>query len=209
MTADTQAPPGAPAAPPAAASVSGAGHLPRWAAWTIGIACIAVAWFVALATPGEEQIQAPFRVPAAIGEAAIGRNLAVTFTDIRRASEVSASGWTADGNWLVVDLEAEAVTTEIGTSIQYAKLELDGMQFDASERPPSFAKDGALEVGIPREGSFAFELPDGLDAGDGRIELALNNITPELDSMIVLSFDLGDVESMDQTELLATGWVGP
>jgi len=202
MAAEGSAP-GAPSTP-----VPSAAHLPPWAGWTIGLVFIAVAWFVALATPGEAQIQAPFRVPASVGDAATGRSFTVTFTDLRRASEVSADGWRADGNWLVVDLEAEAVQTEAGTSIQYAKLELDGVQFDASERPDSLA-GSALAVGALREGSLAFELPEGVEAGEGRIELALNPINQELDSMIVLSFDLAEVETVDQTELLENGWVNP
>jgi hypothetical protein len=183
-------------------------RLPPWAAWTIGIACIVAAWLVALVTPGEEQAQAPFEVPAVIGEPAAGRNLVVTVTDIRRASEVSAGGWTAEGNWLVVDLDAEAVLTESGARLHHTDLRVDGTLFSASDRPDSLAENGDLAVGIPIEGSLAFELPDGLDSGAGRIELALNS-DPALDSMIVLTFDLGEVPTVEKTELLTTGWANP
>jgi len=193
--------------PPVAAAPAGR-RLPPWAAWTIGVACIVAAWFAALVTPGTEQAQAPFEVPAVVGETATGRNLVVTFTDIRRASEVSAGGWTAEGNWLVVNLDAESVLTEFGTSLAHTELEIDGVRFTASERPDSLAEGGALAIGLPREGSLAFELPEGLDAGEGRLELALTPDT-SLDSMIVLSFSLGEVPTVDQTELLTTGWANP
>lgn len=183
-------------------------RLPPWVAWTIGVACIVAAWVVALVTPGEEQAQAPFEVPAVIGEPATGRNLVVTVTDIRRASEVSASGWRAEGNWLVVDLDAEAVLAESGAWLTHTEFEVDGTRFSASDRPDSLAEGGALAIGIPIEGSLAFELPDGLDSGVGRIELALNS-DPALDSMIVLTFDLGEVPTVEQTELLTTGWANP
>lgn len=197
-----------PRAAPIAAPPAGR-RLPSWAAWTIGVACIVTAWFVALVTPGTEEAQAPFEVPAAIGETATGRDLVVTVTDIRRASEVSAGGWTAEGNWLVVDLRAQSVLTEFGTSLAHTELEIDGTRFSASDRPDSLAEGGALAIGLPREGSLAFELPDGLDAGKGRLELALNPVDQSLDSMIVLAFDLGEVPTVDETELLTTGWANP
>jgi hypothetical protein len=195
MKAESASPP---AAPPAAR------RLPTWAAWAIGLTCIVAAWFVALVTPGEQQTQAPFEVPATIGETAVGRNLVVTFTDLRRAPEVAAKGWTAEGNWLVADLEAQSVLTEDTTRLFKVQLEIDGRRFSASERPASL-KDQPLAVGIPREGSLAFELPDGLDTGNARIEIALN-ADPSLDSMVVLSFDLDEVPTVDRTELLPTEW---
>ncbi|MBD3940661.1 hypothetical protein IF188_02980 [Microbacterium sp. NEAU-LLC] len=182
--------------------------LPSWAAWTIGLIFIVAAWFVSLATPGDVQKKAPFEVPATIGQAATGRNIAVTFTDLRRADTVNATAWSAEGNWLVVDLDAEAVLTETGASLRSAQLRIDGKQFDASERPKSFYR-GALHVGVPQSGSLAFELPADLRAGEGRIELALNGVNPELDSMIVLTIDLADVPAVDETDLLTTGWTNP
>ena len=182
-------------------------RLPTWATWTIGIACIVAAWFVALATPGEQEAQAPFEIPAAIGETATGRNLVATITDLRRASEVNADGWTAEGNWLVVDLETQAVLTEVGASLRHAELVIDDTRFTASERPDSLHRQ-PLAVGIPREGSLAFELPEGLDGGSARLELALAS-DPSLDSMIVLSFDLDEVPTVEQTDLLPTEWANP
>ena len=107
----------------AATAIAPASRLPVWVAWATGAGLIVVAWFVALATPGEEQAQAPFPVAAVVGEPATGRTLTAKITDLRRAAEVSASnGWTADGNWLVVDLEAAAVVSEAGGSIGHAML---------------------------------------------------------------------------------------
>lgn len=182
-------------------------RLPTWATWTIGIACIVAAWFVALATPGEQEAQAPFEIPAAIGETATGRNLVVTVTDVRRASEVNADGWTAEGNWLVVDLETQAVLTEDRASLSHADLVVDGNRFTASERPDSLLRQPQA-VGIPLVGSLAFELPEGFDGGPARLELALAS-DPSLDSMIVLSFDLGEVPTVEQTDLLPTEWANP
>ncbi|MFD4960101.1 hypothetical protein [Microbacterium sp. NPDC058389] len=196
------------AAPVVPAPASSDRRLPPWAAWTIGVSCIVAAWFAALVTPGTEEAQAPFEVPASIGETVTGRNLVVTVTDLRRASEVSAHGWTAEGNWLVVDLDARSVLTEHLTSLTHTELVIDGIRFGASDRPDSLAENGALAIGIPREGSLAFELPADLDTGAGRIELSLSE-DPSLDSMIVLSFDLGGVPAVDQTELLTTGWANP
>jgi hypothetical protein len=211
-TAGTDATPAARPAPtsatrPALAPVAPTSRLPGWAAWAIGAGLIVIAWFVALVTPGEEQAQAPFVVAATLDEPAVGRNLAVTITDVRRAPEVSAAdGWAAEGNWLVVDLQAESFISEGGV-ISHAMVQIDGVQFSASDRPDSLL-DAALTAGIPQTGSLAFELPEDLTAGAARLELALATDV-RLDSMIVLSFDLAEVPFVDDTELIETGWANP
>jgi hypothetical protein len=191
---------------PAPAPTSSAHALPPWAAWTVGLVFIAVAWFVALATPGDAQMKAAFEVPATIGQPATGRDLVATFTDLRRASHVSEGGWSADGNWLVVDLQAQAVLTEFANSLVYVKLQFDDKQFDASERPKSSMYRAGLEVGVPWAGGLAFELPEGVDSGTGRIEIA-TNLDPSLDSMVVLTFDLSQVRHVEQTEMSEKGRV--
>lgn len=217
MTTDTDAahPPAAQPTPATAARAEPprpgpARRLPRAAAWAIGAVLIVAAWFVALATPGEEQAQAPFPVDARVGEQAAGRNLSATITELRRAGDVRADdGWSAQGNWLVVDLEASAVVTEEGARLGHAFVEIDGVRYSASERPASLAR-AALAAGIPTAGSLAFELPDGLDAGAGRLELALApGGDARLDSMIVLSFELGDVAEAGEVALRQTGRVSP
>jgi hypothetical protein len=184
-------------------------RLPGWAAWAIGAALVATAWLVALVTPGEEQPQGPFPVAAVVGEQAAGRNISATITDLRRASTVTADGWSADGNWLVVDLDAAAVVSEHGASLRHAFIEIDGVRYSASDRPDSLVTT-ALAAGIPRSGSLAFELPADLETGTGTLELALApRGDVRGDSMIVLSFDLADVPVADETELRETGWVSP
>ncbi|WP_228484681.1 DUF4352 domain-containing protein [Microbacterium cremeum] len=196
---DSQGPPTAPIAP--------SSRLPGWATWAIGSGLIGLAWFVALMTPGEEQAQAPFPVAAAIGEPAMGRNLSATITDVRRAAEVmDTDGWMAEGNWLVVDLQAASVLSE-GGAIKHAILEVDGVRFSASGRPESLL-DTTMTAGVAQTGSLAFELPQDLSAGAGRLELALAKDV-RLDSMIVLSLDLADVPVVDEAELAETGWVSP
>ncbi|WP_109209021.1 MULTISPECIES: hypothetical protein [Microbacterium] len=181
--------------------------MPAWVAWSLGVGFIVAAWFVALATPDEQQAQSAFAVAAAVGEEATGRNVAVTITDLRRASEVSAGGWSAEGNWLVVDLDAAAVVAEENAHLNHAMLEIDGVRFSASDRPDSLSR-AALSAGVPVSGSLAFELPEGLDAGTGTLELALAADT-RLDSMIVLEVDLGEVAEVTTAELAASEWTNP
>lgn len=183
-------------------------RLPRWAAWPIGVGLVVAAWFVALATPGEEQAQAPFRVTATLGEQAVGRNIAVTVTDVRRASGVDAGGWSTEGNWLVIDVDAQSVLSEAGASLGHAMVEIDGVRFSASDRPLSLV-DHPLATGIPVTGSLAFELPDELTSGAGTLELAVDGTDTRLDSMIVLPFDLAEVAVVGETALLENGWTNP
>jgi hypothetical protein len=195
--------------PASTAAIAPTSRLPGWAAWAIGAALIVAAWFVALVTPGEEQAQAPFLVTAAVGEPATGRTLTATITDIRRAAEVSATdGWTAEGNWLVVELEAAAVVSEDSGYIRHAMVEIEGVRYSASDRP-NILVGRPLAIGLPRTGSLAFELAEGVDAGAATLELASSSDDVRLDSMIVLSFDLAEVPVVDAAELVETDWTNP
>ena len=189
------------------AAIAPSSRLPGWAAWAIGGGLIVLAWFAAAVTPGEEESQAPFPVAAAIGEPATGRNLTATVTDVRRTAQVvAADGWKAEGNWLVVDLQAGSVISEGGV-IKHAILEIGGVRFSASDRPESLL-DTAMTAGLPQTGSLAFELPQDLTTGAGTLELALA-LDVRLDSVIVLSFDLADVPVVDEAEVIETGWANP
>ena len=181
--------------------------LPRWAAWSIGAGLVVAAWFVALATPGEEQIQAPMPVPVAVGEEGVGRNLAATVTDVRRTSELHAGDWSAEGNWVVVEVDVASVTSEDLVTLRHTELVVDGVRYGASERPDSLS-DQSLSAGVATRGGLAFELPANLDAGTAELELALSS-DRRLDSMIVVDFDLGAVPTAPRDELPETGWANP
>ncbi|MFK4838002.1 hypothetical protein ACI3KY_19925 [Microbacterium sp. ZW T2_14] len=181
--------------------------LPRWAAWSIGAGLVVAAWFVALATPGEEQIQAPMPVPVAVGEEGVGRNLAATVTDVRRTSELHAGDWSAEGNWLIVDVEVAAVTSEDVVNLGHAEIVIDGVRYGASDRPDSLSGQ-PLSAGVATRGGLAFELPASLDTGTAALELALSS-DRRLDSMIVVDFDLGAVPTAPRDELPETGWANP
>ena len=183
------------------------GRLPRWASWTIGLGLVVAAWFVAFVTPDDGQAAAPFVIETTAGERAVGRNLDVTVVDVRRADTVSADGWSADGNWLVVDLEVASVVSETGALFSHAELAIDGARYRASDRPDSLAGQ-PLSAGIPMAGSIAFELPEGLDSGDAVLELAIDGDT-RLDSMVVMPVDLAAVPHELETELRETGWAKP
>ncbi|SFS13554.1 hypothetical protein SAMN04487846_2719 [Microbacterium sp. cf046] len=176
----------------------------RWASWAIGAALVTAAWGVAVITPPEEASELPFPVAVEIGERGTGRNVAITVSDIRRAQEVRAGEWAAEGNWVVVDLDAEAVVSEFGTLLTLATLEIDGRTFGASERPESLLR-ASLAVGIPRSGSVAFELPADVQGGHGVLTFGLDT-DPRLDSIIVLDIDLDDIDIDADAELRPTGW---
>ncbi len=176
----------------------------RVATWGIGAALVAAAWGVAVITPAEDAEEAPFPVAVEVGDRGVGRNVAITVTDVHRAESISAGEWSAEGNWVVVDLEAEAVVSEFGALLALATLEVDGRTFRASERPESLLR-GSLSVGIPQSGSLAFELPDGVTGGSGMLRLGVAP-DPRLDSVITLAIDLDDVPVERAAELQPTEW---
>ncbi|TFV84987.1 hypothetical protein E4V99_08115 [Microbacterium sp. dk485] len=179
----------------------------RWLAWPMGAALLFGAWLVTLATPTADADEAPFVVPAALGEEARGRSITVTVTDVRLAEHVSAGAWAGEGVWLVVDLDAAAAREEDRTALGGASLAIGERTYRASERPPSLFQQPLL-VGIPREGSLAFELPP--DAVDEQAVLRLSgDWETRLDSLIELPLDLADLDPVDSVELTETGWARP
>lgn len=177
--------------------------LRRIAPWAAGIACVVAAWFVALATPADTAAWEPFVVDARIGEPAVGRNLAVTVHDAVRAESVSAGGWRAEGTWVVVDVAAEAVSSERGASLSSAQLVVDGRSYRATERAPTML-DERLSIGIARSGSLGFELPADAD-GTAILQLALNPDT-RADSVIEYRIDLDALSREAERELVDAQW---
>jgi len=165
---------------------------------------LVLAWLVALVTPSESAHEAPFPVAAAVADEGIGRNIAVRVDEVRRAESVVEGGWTAEGNWLVVDLEAAAVVEEFGVSLTLATFTVDGRTYRASERPMSLLQAG-LFAGIPQSGSLAFELADDVVDDTGVLRFAVNSDT-RLDSVIEVSVDLAELETEASVELLPTEW---
>lgn len=176
----------------------------RVLAWAAGAGLVAAAWGVAAITPAPDAEEEPFVVAAAVGERAVGRNIAITVTDVTRASDVRAGEWRAEGNWVVVDLDAEAVVSEKGCLLALATLEVDGRTYRASERPESFLGE-SLSVGVPQSGSVAFELADDVTGGDATLRFG-ETTDPRLDSLIAVNVDLGTVEPAANVELDPTVW---
>lgn len=176
----------------------------RRAQWAIGAGLLVLAWLIALATPDESAHEAPFAVAAAVGEEGVGRNIVVRVDEVRRADSVVAGNWTADGNWLVVDLVASAVVEEFGVSLALATYTVDGRTYRASERPVSFLQAGLL-AGIPQSGSLAFELAEDVGDGRGKLRFAVNS-DPRLDSIVEVTVDLAELETEASVELLPTEW---
>ncbi|QEW04417.1 DUF4352 domain-containing protein [Microbacterium lushaniae] len=179
----------------------------RWLAWPMGAALLFGAWLVAQVTPTEDADEAPFVVPAVLGEEARGRSLTVTVTDVRLAEHVSAGGWAAEGVWLVVDLDAAATQEEDRTYLGGASLVIGGRTYRASERPASLFQQPLL-VGIPRAGSLAFELPPGAVDEPALLHLS-GDWETRLDSLIELPLDLAALDLTESSELAETGWARP
>jgi hypothetical protein len=178
--------------------------------WATAVALLVAAWLVAAVTPdGEQRMADPFRVSAEIGTPAEGRNVGVTIRNLTLADRVTTGGWFAEGTWLVVELDAWAVHTELPASLGFA----------ASERPGGYDTDASLygtglRVGFPQSGSLAFELPEDAATESGTLQLALgltsSAIDPEPslqgDSVIELPVDLATLPHVAERALPPTEW---
>ncbi|HWS49968.1 MAG TPA: hypothetical protein VN241_03065 [Microbacterium sp.] len=177
--------------------------------WTLTAVLLAGAWGLSKATLSDDATIAPFRTEAEIGEPALARNLEVTITDVRLARSVrDAEGWTADGNWLVVDLQAASVVTQEGSTLRLAELVVSERTFSATDRGTTFTGQ-RLITGVPRAGSLTFELPD--DALDGPATLRLGLTTGFsgevlLDGVIELPLVLDELPFEGEAVLQENGW---
>lgn len=177
--------------------------------WVATAALIACAWMVSKITLPDDAPDAPFPVIARIGEPASTRSLVATVTDVRLAERVTdAKGWSAEGTWLVVDLEAESVLTQELSTLAVTELVIGDRTFTATERGTTFRQQ-RLVTGVPRSGSLAFELPD--DVGDDRATLRLaapgaGGTEVLRDGVIELPVDLGELSVEDEVLLAENGW---
>ncbi|WP_460796421.1 DUF4352 domain-containing protein [Microbacterium sp. GXF0217] len=176
--------------------------------WLITAALLVGAWLVALVAPDDSASVEPFIVPAAIGEEAVGRDFAVTVQDVTLADKVSgANGWSAEGTWLVVELDAEANLDQFGMSFNGAALIIDGQSFRPTERVPSFLST-PLVTGVSQSGALAFELPEDARSGTAILRLSAKADT-RADSVAELEIDLGALAPVADAEVPETDWTHP
>lgn len=172
-------------------------------AWLIGTGLVAIAALVSGITPPETSLYDPILVRGAAEDTVSSRTLIATVTGASFADEiVSPDGdWQAEGNWLVVEVVASAPTTEEDAEIPLATLRVDGLVFQASERPEDTLMDARLHVGTDTVGVIVFELPEGLRSGAGELRLSSRYSTPELDEVIALPLSLDEASAVATIEL--------
>ena len=173
--------------------------------WSFTVVLIVAAWGISKATLPDDAATAPFTTIATLGEPAAARNLAVTVTDVRVASRVTdAAGWTAEGTWVVVDLEAAAVVTQNATNLRFAQLVIGDRTFEATDRGETFYEQ-RLITGVPRSGSLAFELPDDAITGTATLRLGTDREVL-LDGLVELTLQLDELPVEAEITLEETGW---
>lgn len=178
----------------------------RALAWIAGVALIAAAALVVQLEPSEDAQQAPFAQQAQLGERVEGRTHAVTFTRVVAATRVhDQRGWSDDGTWIVVDARIEATRSESTSLLQHTELQVGDLRFRASDRPTSM-RDTVHTVGVPREGSFAFELGELPLEGEATIVLG-RSVDARLDSTAELRIDLAALEVEADAEIRSAEWV--
>ncbi|MDF2509257.1 MAG: hypothetical protein K0Q52_3116 [Microbacterium sp.] len=181
-------------------------HVLIWLATTALLAC---AWGISKATLPDDAPNAAFPTVAQIGEEAATRNLVATVTDVHLADRVTdVKGWSADGTWLVVDLEAATgVTQDLGT-LRLAELTIGDRTFSATDRGTTFVEQ-RLVTGVPRSGSLAFELPDDVTGGRAMLRLGVPGAAVGevlRDAVIELSIDLAALPVEAEVLLDENGW---
>ena len=177
--------------------------------WLVTVGLLGCAWLVSKATLPDDATIAPFPAVAQVGEQTNVRNLVVTVTDVHLGRSVEdVDGWSADGTWLVVNLEAASAGTDDFATLSLAQLTIGQRTFTATDRATTFNRQ-SLVNGVPRAGSLAFELPD--DVTDDRATLRLgvpSGAVGEVlsDGVIDLPIDLAALSSEPVVQLEENGW---
>lgn len=174
--------------------------------WALTAVLLAGAWGLNAITLDDDAAFSDLVTPGTIGEPVTADNLEIVVTDVHAARSVTdARGWSAEGTWVVVDLDVAAVETQDGASIRLAELVIGGRTFTASERPTSALQAIPVVTGVPRSGSLAFELPP--DALTGSATLRLGQTTfNALRPVAEMTIDLDGLAVEQQVQLDENGW---
>ncbi len=170
--------------------------------WIGALALLGCSALVAAVTPSDAVAQAPFRTELIPGGQVDGRTISGELLDVRLAEEITDGVWSAEGNWLILDLEVEARKRD--ETLWYARLErADGVQFRSSERPASL-RDQGLSAGLPVRGSLVFELSDQTLGQKVRVDIGTVVADPRADSLLSLEIDLAELTPVQEAQLLPT-----
>lgn len=176
--------------------------------WGTTAVLLAATWGLNAVMLGENAAQTGIVITGQPGTPVQTRNLVVTVEDVRAAHTVTdAQDWSADGTWLVVDLSASAVDTQVAARLGLAELVIGERTFRATERGQTFAEAG-LVPGVARSGSVAFELPSDAIAGPAMLRFS-PVAYPNLDGVIEIAIDLDAVRTEDSITLRTTDWTDP
>lgn len=164
----------------------------------IGAALLVGAALVHLVEPPEEIRQGPFEVSVQQGQNGVGRNIEVTFENLRFAETVESPDqfepWVGEteGTWLVVDIVAQSRVEPVAVR---SVLLIDGLQISGSPRGDDAGLErAALSPGLPIAGSLLFEVPSELlELSEARV-LVMVNTDWRLDSAISFAFNPSSIE---------------
>lgn len=177
----------------------------RIAPWSLTAVLLAGAWVLNTVALPDSSSEASFATRTAIGETATTRNLELTVTDVRAARTLTdPQGWSAEGTWLVVDLDAAALQSQYAASLGFAELTIGDRTYSATDRGETFYRQ-RLVTGIPRSGSLAFELPAEALKGTATLRLSIP-ADVRYDGVIEMPIPLEDVAVEEAIVLSNPGW---
>ena len=177
--------------------------------WLLTTALLACAWVLVKVTLPGDAPDAPFPAVAQIGEEAVTRNLVATVTDVHLTNRVTdAEGWSAEGTWLVIDLDAASGVTQRLSTLRLAELTIGERTFSATDRGTTFLAQ-RLVTAVPRSGSLAFELPDDVVGDRATLRLGVpgsGGFEVLRDGVIDLPIDLATLPVEAEVLLVENGW---
>ncbi|MBO3662612.1 hypothetical protein [Microbacterium stercoris] len=180
--------------------------------WLAAIGVAAAACVLTAVTPhqhlvyGTRAASLPFDLPLEVGGGAVtGRTFSASLPEVRLAKAIETDEGTIEGDYVIVDLVAEATGADPRAAFGRVELLVGARTYYAVSHIDGTLDDTKLHAGLPLRGSVVFEIaPDDLDA-HATLRL-VPDVEEGFDDRVVAELDLGAIEVSPMERVERAAW---
>lgn len=181
----------------------------RWGAWLAGIGLVAAAWGASLLLPAPTAWRTPYVTSIEMGDVQTSGNLTLTVHSALFADELVDSQptgiWTGTGNFLVLDVSAQAHNDESLNVFITRTAILNGNEYWPTERVYTQLSAAPLSAAMSARGTIVYELPADVRSGTIQVQLGMGD-AKQAGQITQLEVQLDDVAERDSVRLEKVRW---